>query len=131
MSETVLVVCAHPDDEVLGCGGTIARLVGEGHKVDVLVFTDGVGARMVGSRVLDNSEEDRRSQEFFQALTVLGVTCGHQRNFPDNALDTVPLLDLVQKVEKLIDALKPSTVYTHHAGDLNIDHQLIARAAVT
>ena len=129
MSESILIVVAHPDDECF-MGGTIARLGQEGHTVRVAVATDGVGARYGAS---DDAAIRRRAVEFDMACAMSGVLqCfGVGMSSRDNRLDTVPLLDLVQAVEKMKTQIQPSTVYTHHAGDLNIDHQLIARAVVT
>lgn len=130
MSGVVLVLVAHSDDETLGCGGTIARLAADGRQVHVASATDGVGARFV---VPSTEAASVRVQEFTAACRVLGAQPGglSKKPFPDNELDSVPLLTIVKEVERLIESLKPSTVYTHHTGDLNIDHQIIARAVVT
>jgi len=127
MSKTVLVVVAHPDDEVLGCGGTVARHVAEGDRVHVIYMADGVG-----SRGMDGSGEyQRRNQARNEALKILGVSERHALEFPDNRIDSVPLLDVVQALEPIIEQVQPTRVYTHHHGDLNIDHRVTHQAVMT
>lgn len=124
-TDTVLVVAAHPDDELLGCGGTIARHARDGAKVHVLFMTDGVGAR--GS----SGGEAARRKSAEAALKILGAEAPVFLNFPDNAMDGVALLDIVKKVEETFARVKPTIVYTHHGGDLNVDHQVTHRATMT
>lgn len=126
MKKTCLVVAAHPDDEVLGCGGTIARFAREGYDVNVLFMTDGVSAR----HVLGNESSIRR-QAAEVAADILGVKAIFFGQFPDNRMDSVPLLDIVKLVEDQIELYQPIIVFTHHAGDLNIDHRLTNQAVLT
>jgi len=126
MSKTILVVAAHTDDEALGCGGTIARHVAEGDQVHLLFMTDGVGSR----DGLDEAAEARQKAAQ-QAALVLGVSSSTNLNFPDNCMDTVALLDLVKEIEAKIQAIQPQVIYTHHLGDLNIDHQITHKAVLT
>lgn len=127
MSNRVLVVAAHPDDEVLGCGGTIARHVSEGDFVEVIFLADGVFSR-ADSTV---EEFNKRIQSAEEARKILGVSKYHYLGFPDNRLDSIPLLDIVQPLERLIFMISPSVVYTHHHGDLNIDHKITNQAVLT
>jgi LmbE family N-acetylglucosaminyl deacetylase len=124
-SQTVLIVAAHPDDELLGCGGAIARHAREGAKVYVLFMTDGVGARGA------TGGEAARRKSAEAALKILGAEAPMFLDFPDNAMDGVPLLDIVKKIEEAVARVKPSIVYTHHGGDLNVDHQVTHRAIMT
>ncbi len=126
MSEKVLVVAAHPDDEVLGCGGTIARHVAEGDEVHVVFLADGVTSR-------EHGPDDLRTRESAveKAMSILGVQDHRYLGFPDNRLDSLPLLDIVQSLEKVVDAIQPDKIYTHHHGDLNVDHQIAHRAVLT
>lgn len=128
----VLVVVAHPDDEVLGCGGTMARLAQEGRSVHLLVLADGVGARHVDghtdARVMD--EQRRRRAALTAASQVLGVQSVDTADFPDNRMDTVAVLDVARRVEQSIAAHRPTTVLTHHAGDVNQDHRRTHEAVV-
>ena len=130
--QTVLIIAAHPDDEILGCGGTMSRLVQEGHSLHVAICGEGVTSR---SDVLPETEKAQRIDALQQccrkACGLLGVNPPLFFNFPDNRFDTVPLLDIVKNVEVLIDKYKPDTVFTHHAGDLNIDHVILNRAVLT
>lgn len=134
MSESVLVLAAHPDDEVLGCGGTIARMSAQGARVHVAFLADGVTARAVATDVelqRQSQELSARRQAAQKAAAILGVHSISFANFPDNRMDSVALLDVVKEVEALVAAHRPLTVLTHHAGDLNVDHRRTHEAVVT
>jgi len=127
----VLVVAAHPDDEVLGCGGTIARLAREGHEVHIAILGEGITSR---SRTRD--EASRVDAEALRARArevakLLGGRSLLTQDLPDNRFDTVPLLDVVKVVEEWVGAIRPQVVNTHHSGDLNIDHSVVHRAVLT
>jgi N-acetylglucosamine malate deacetylase 1 len=126
MNKTVLIVAAHADDEVLGCAGTIAKHVASKDIVHLLFMTNGVG-----SRNITGNEEYERELQSKNAADLLGITSINRLNFPDNKMDTVPLLDVVKEVEKIILKIQPEIIYTHHIGDLNIDHQITHKAAIT
>jgi LmbE family N-acetylglucosaminyl deacetylase len=122
MPRQVLVVAAHPDDEVLGAGGTIARHVQQGDWVSVLIMTDGVTAR---------HREVAQQQAAARAAThLLGVQGLHFANLPDQRLDSLPLLEVIQPIAALVRALRPSDVYTHHRGDANQDHRTVFAATL-
>ena len=128
MTKSVLVVAAHADDEVLGCGGTIARHVAEGDIVHVVFMADGVLSRR------DSQMEEKlqhRNQARDEALRILGVTHCHTLDFRDNCMDSVPLLDVVQALEPIVQQVRPKRVYTHHHGDMNIDHRVTHQAVMT
>jgi LmbE family N-acetylglucosaminyl deacetylase len=131
--KSILVLAAHPDDEVLGCGGTIARLASQGGRVHVAYLADGVSSRGrdSGEAAAGNAELAERRAAARRACEILGATCVHFGDFPDNRLDSVALLDIVQPVEALIARYAPDTVLTHHAGDLNVDHRRTFEAALT
>jgi LmbE family N-acetylglucosaminyl deacetylase len=122
----VFVVAAHPDDEVLGCGGAIARHADRGDRVDVLFVADGVTSRPGGKASLEGRRAAAR-----RAAQVLKVRAPRFLDFPDNRLDSVPLLDIVQALERVIAEVAPTVVYTHHGGDLNIDHRIVHQATLT
>jgi LmbE family N-acetylglucosaminyl deacetylase len=126
-AKNILVVAAHPDDEALGCGGTIARLAAEGCNVRLLFLADGENARSADNA---GSIAERRSMAIAaaEALGAVAPTC---LEFPDNRLDSVDLLDLVQPIERHADALRPDVVFTHFPGDLNVDHRLCSQAVLT
>lgn len=127
MAETVLVVAAHADDEALGCGGTIARHAAAGDAVHVVFMTDGVGSR----RGDVAPEAARRHAARDRALAVLGVQSTLAFSWPDNEMDSVPLLAIVRPLEAHIERLQACIVYTHHAGDLNVDHRVVHQAVMT
>lgn len=121
-SERVLVVAAHPDDESLGCGATIAKHVAAGDPVRVYVMADGVGARgMTGN----TEQRVQRHGMYRRACRTLGTEDVWIFQFTDNAMDTVPLLEVVRYIEIHVAQFKPTVVYTHWKGDLNQDHRVV------
>jgi LmbE family N-acetylglucosaminyl deacetylase len=129
--KTVLVVAAHPDDEVLGCGGTMARLVREGASVHVAIMGEGVTSRYDDRHQGPSAALESLRQDARRAAAALGVRDLHFFGLPDNRFDSVPLLDVVKPIEQLLARLAPDTVFTHHGGDLNVDHQAVNRAVLT
>jgi N-acetylglucosamine malate deacetylase 1 len=127
---TVLVIGAHPDDEVLGCGGTMARLATQGAEVHVLLLADGESSRgAVDSDTMVGRINERRTVAEVAART-LGCKSTHTYSYPDNRLDTVALLELVRTIEQHIDELRPSIVFSHHCGDVNVDHRRVHEATL-
>lgn len=118
----VLVVAAHPDDEILGVGGTIRRHTDHGDEVRVLIACEGVTMRYENEHGARLAEQARRASEI---LRIKEVRFG---NLPDQHLDTVPLVDVIAKVEDFVKSFRPETVYTHFGGDVNHDHNLLFRA---
>jgi len=123
----ILVVAAHSDDEALGCGGTIARLVAEASDVHILFLADGEKAR---GTTESEAVAERRSMAQ-AAAAILGANAPTCLDFPDNRLDSVDLLDLVQAVERHAAPVRPEIVLTHFPADLNVDHRLCAQAVLT
>jgi len=123
----VLVIVAHTDDEALGLGGTIAKHAENGDVVYGVSMTDGVGSR--GG--LNDDTSKIRNQASINAAKILGLTWIEGASFPDNALDTIPLLDVVRIIEKAKSLIKPTIVYTHSSADLNIDHRIVSQATLT
>ncbi len=128
----VLVIAAHPDDEVLGCGGTIAKHIDTGYEVNILILSEGITSRD------DKRNTSKREKDIFNlkessndAHKILGSNSINFLGFPDNRMDTIDLLDIVKKIEKEIDKKAPEIIYTHFFADLNIDHQITHRAVVT
>jgi len=130
-ARVILVVAAHPDDEVLGCGGTAARLVKEGGEVHFAVLGEGITSRHAQRSDADAAQLADLHKQAQAAANQLGVRSLTLRSLPDNRLDTVPLLEVVKVVEELVDRIKPEVIYTHHPGDLNVDHGVIHRAVLT
>ena len=128
----VLVVAAHPDDEVLGCGATIARHADRGDNVRILIAGEGVTSRQFKrdkSLLTDSLSDLADSAE--QAKAVLGAQKVVLLGLPDNRLDSLDRLDLIKAVELQIEIFKPHTVYVHHAGDVNVDHRRLHEAVIT
>jgi LmbE family N-acetylglucosaminyl deacetylase len=128
--KNVLVVAAHPDDEVLGCGATMARLAAEGHAVHVLILADGESSRI---RSDDKSAAElvgARNAAATEANRILGTASVTIHQLPDNQLDSVPLLDVVRLIEAAVRRCHPDTVFTHHAGDVNVDHRVVHEAVL-
>ena len=124
----VLVVAAHPDDEVLGCGGTLARLALAG-TVYVLILGEGVTSR-VGLTEEERVEQlATLRQGSVAAAVILGIHAPHISGlFEDQRFDAVALLELIQIVERTVKLFAPTLVLTHHAGDVNLDHRLTREA---
>lgn len=127
----ILVVAAHPDDEVLGVGGTIARLAGEGHAVSILILGEGVTSRYGDPADADPSLLDSLHAQATSVGSFLGAKDVTLAKLPDNRFDTVPLLDIIKIVETHVGRVQPHTVFTQHGGDLNIDHERTFRAVLT
>ena len=128
MRRRVLVVAAHADDEVLGCGGSLIRHADENAEIAALFLTDGVGSRNPAGE----ADAQARDASLLKAMNILGVSFHKRLGFPDNALDTVSLLSVAKGVEAFCKEWgQPDIVYTNHPGDLNIDHQLAHRATMT
>jgi N-acetylglucosamine malate deacetylase 1 len=131
-SSTVLVIAAHPDDEVLGCGATIAKHVQRGDNVHIIILSEGATSRaLVRDRKACQEELLVLNKAAIEASKVLGVNSICMLDFPDNRMDKCELLDVIKAVEKKIDQHHPDIVYTHHNGDVNIDHRRIHEATVT
>jgi LmbE family N-acetylglucosaminyl deacetylase len=127
MNKTVLAVVAHADDEALGCGGSLAKHVALGDSVHVIFVADGVSSRIGAGQ----EELMRRQQTTEKARNILGICTVAFLDLPDNRLDNLPLLEIIQPLEVLINKLLPEIIYTHHYGDLNVDHRLVHQAVMT
>jgi len=127
----ILVVAAHPDDEVLGCGGTIAKLADEGHEVYAAILGEGITSRYSQPESDDPTQTDALKEYCRKAAKCLGIKDLFFHRLPDNQFDTVPLLDIIKIIEDIVDRVEPMTIYTHHGGDLNIDHAIVHRAVLT
>ena len=132
MADSVLVVAAHPDDEVLGCGGTIARHADAGDQVQVLIVAEGATSRHEQHNRLQAGDElSALAQAAQTAGLILGATGVELLDLPDNRLDSLDRLDLIKRIEERIDRHQPQVVYVHHAGDVNVDHRRLHEAVVT
>ena len=128
----VLVVAAHPDDEVLGCGGTIARHADSGDEVQVLIVAEGSTSRQQErDRARVRDELSALAQAAQTAGSILGATGEQLLDLPDNRLDSLDRLDLIKCIEEHVERCQPECVYVHHAGDVNVDHRRLHEAVVT
>lgn len=123
MQNTILAIVAHPDDEIIGLGGTLAKHHKQGDQIKVVI----VGGRTSSRKNNHNVE----ISETKNALEVLGIQDFVNENIPDNRFDEKPLLEIIQLVSRHVEQFQPSLVYTHHQGDLNIDHKILSQAVVT
>lgn len=126
--QNILIIAAHPDDEVLGCGGTIYKLIKLGHNVSVLYLSNGVSSRNpneLKKQILS------RKKSAIKSCKILGVKNFYFENLNDNSFDTEPMLKIVKIIEKYVSKIKPKTIFTHSFSDLNIDHQITNKAVVT
>jgi len=127
--EPVLVVAAHPDDEILGCGATMARIASEGQPVHIAILGEGITSRV--SRDDSDAKLLRRLHQQAEAAALkVGAKDVVLFKLPDNRLDTLPMLEIAKLIEGLIQKLRPAVIYTHHPGDLNVDHGIVHRAVL-
>lgn len=127
----ILVIAAHPDDEVLGCGGTMARLAAEGASVSVLILANGLTSRPDFDPVRDAETLRVHHERAHRAGALLGAREVSLAGLPDQKLDTLPLLQITQTIEREIARVRPEWIFTQHGGDLNLDHAITFRATLT
>ena len=127
----VLVVAAHPDDEILGVGATVAKHVAQGDEVYALILGEGQTSRGEHREDISQRVVEELHKNTMESASKVGYRNVYFENFPDNRFDQVDLLDIVKAVEHKIREIQPEIIYTHYSGDLNIDHQYTARAVLT
>tara|TARA_Y100000780_G_scaffold222038_1_gene230833 strand:+ start:751 stop:1461 length:711 start_codon:yes stop_codon:yes gene_type:complete len=140
----ILVIIAHPDDEVLGMGGTILKHAKNADKVTVAYMTTGITSRRSSNYQSISSYQTNKKQKSImknqieelrkdakKSCKLLKVKKTIFFDFPDNELDTVPLLKIIKSIENIIKEIKPDRIYTSHYGDLNIDHRIVFEATLT
>ncbi len=128
MNNKILVVAAHPDDEVLGCGGALLKHKNNKDKIDIIILSDGESSRSEKHLKL---KIEIRKQNAVKVSKMIGCRNLFFYDYPDNQMDKVPLLDIVKVIESKINSLKPNIIYTHFPNDLNIDHQIASKAVIT
>lgn len=139
----ILVICAHPDDETIGMGGTLKKLT-KSHKIKVVFLSEGITARRksgyVNSPQYDITHEEMqkmkkeievRKKHARKALKILGVQKVRFLDLPNQELDQIPLLKIIKEIEKEIVETKSSLIFTHHHNDLNLDHRVAYEATIT
>ena len=130
--EKILVIAAHPDDEVLGCGGTIARHADASDQVHILIVAEGATSRQIKRDRIQATEELSALGEAAKAAgSILGAAGVELLDLPDNRLDSIDRLDLIKQIEDRINYHQPQVIYVHHAGDVNVDHRRLHEAVIT
>jgi LmbE family N-acetylglucosaminyl deacetylase len=132
MNKKILIVAAHPDDEVLGCFGTVARLIKEGYEAYTLILGEGKTSRDENRDIVNKQDEiEVLNSEIQKANDIIGIKKVFIESFPDNRFDSVDLLDIIKVVSKVKEEVKPDIIFTHYEHDLNIDHQITYKAVIT
>lgn len=131
MSDRILVIAAHPDDELLGVGGTIAMRTRNGDEAFALILGEGQTSRWNQRSDAPSSLLRELHRDSLAAAEIIGYRDVLFKDLPDNRFDSVDLLDIVKHVEDVISELSPNVVYTHHGGDLNVDHRITFKAVLT
>lgn len=128
----ILVIAAHPDDEILGCGGTIAKHIKNKDKVKTLILGEGITSRQPKRNLnLSKNKLEKLKKISIQANKKIGMKDLVHHDLPDNRFDSLEFLDIVKILEKEIFKFKPNIIYTHSSYDLNIDHKIISKATIT
>ncbi|MBE8398954.1 PIG-L deacetylase family protein [Leptospira borgpetersenii] len=132
MNKKILTVAAHPDDEILGCGATMARLSEEGYEIHILILAEGLTSREnVRDRNSKLKELGELAQTASKASEVIGAKFIEVLDFPDNRMDSIDRLDIIKVVERKIEEIQPEIIFTHFKNDLNIDHRVTSDAVIT
>lgn len=127
----VLVIAAHPDDEILGVGATIANHVKNGDECCALILGEGMTSRYSKRELADGDKVQSLHKDTFEASKIVGYKNVYMESFPDNRFDSIDLLDIIKVIESYTEKIKPDIIYTHHVGDLNIDHRITYEAVLT
>jgi len=140
----ILIVVAHPDDEVLGMGGTILKHSKNRDDITIAYLTTGISSRRSSNynnssnyKITKSNQQKIKKQinelkkDAIKSSKILNIKNVLFFDFPDNELDTIPLLKIIKTVEKLVEKVKPDRIYTSHFGDLNIDHRTVYESVIT
>ncbi len=133
-AKRLLIVAAHPDDEVLGAGGTIAKRAREGWDMAVIFCASGVKGRLATKQAEHNprvkTELKQLELDSQKAADLLGIRRIYRLGFPDNRMDTVSRMDVSHAIRKVVEKERPQVVITHHAGDYNWDHTIVFQSVL-
>lgn len=127
----ILTIVAHPDDEILGVGGTLVKHKQTEDEIYCLILGEGMTSRHEKRKDTKKEKLEELHNDTLKAAEVIGFEEIYFSNFPDNRFDSIDLLDIIKEIEKYIDEINPKIIYTHHSGDLNIDHQKTFKAVIT
>ena len=131
MIKRILIVAAHPDDEILGCSGTVARLISEGAEAYTLILGEGITSRNNENLEQVTAEKGELEKQLHKANEIIGVKKVFRSFFSDNQFDTHSMLEITKAIEAVKNEIKPDTIFTHYQNDLNIDHQITYQAVIT
>jgi len=132
MNKKILIIAAHPDDEVLGCFGTVAKLIKQGYEAYTLILGEGKTSRdEKRDKEKKLNEIKILNEEIQKANSLIGIKKTFVYNFPDNRFDSIDLLDIIKVISNIKDEIKPDIIFTHFENDLNIDHQITYKAVLT
>lgn len=129
--QKVLIVAAHPDDEILGVGGTIRKHVQAGDEVNVIILGEGLTSRTNKREDTEKNNIDKLNESANKAMKLIGYKKLYLEKLPDNRFDSIDLVDIIKIIERHIFVLKPDIVYTHYCMDLNLDHRITFQAVIT
>ena len=127
----ILVIAAHPDDEILGLGATIKKHTLSGDIAECIILGEGLTSRDNELDVTSKSQIQSLHENALSSGEIIGYSKIYFGGFPDNSFDSVPLLKIIKYVENIIDEFNPNIIYTHHSGDRNIDHRITFDAVLT
>lgn len=132
-NKKIMILVAHPDDELLGLGATMNKLIKEFNVIThVVILGEGLTSRSTVRDVAKWKEKlEIHKENIINATNAIGYHSVETYNFPDNRFDTVALLDIIKVIEKEKKKFQPNIIFTHHGGDLNIDHQITFEATLT
>ena len=129
--EKVLIVVAHPDDEVLGCGGYLSKYKNS-KEFKVIFVGEGTSCRFpkmnFNSKI--KAEIRKRQKQSIQALKYLGVKSYEYYNLPCGRLDSIDIIDINKIIEQEIKIFKPNIIFTHNSDDCNNDHRVVNRSVM-
>lgn len=132
MNNKILIVAAHPDDEVLGCFGTVSKYIKNGYEAYTLILGEGKTSRYEKrDNNSNNKEVEELTKEIINANESIGIKKVFIKHLPDNRFDNVDLLEIVKIINKVKEEVKPNIIFTHYENDLNIDHSLTYQAVLT
>lgn len=127
----ILVIAAHPDDEILGIGGTVRKHVNDGDLVNCIILGEGMSSRKEKRVDMEFEEIYSLHMNAKRSGKIIGFNQIYFEKLPDNRFDSIDLIDIIKIIEKYVEILRPNIIYTHHHGDLNVDHKITFEAVLT
>ena len=122
MNKKVLIIAAHPDDELLGCGGAIIRHVQSGDIVNAIILCEGESMR--------SQDSNNKANAITEAGNLLGLSSVKCVGLPDQHLDAIPIVEVITPIESAINDFKPNIIYVHSGADINKDHRIVFEATL-